>query len=405
MAIQQVSFQDNLIVKQNQQHNVAVSPVVTSSTGDTVEISTKKKENKALKYTLIGVGVLLGIVAIVKHKSIAKLFEKAPEDKPDVKRAQKETPKITGTTSSHSTSDYSNSPCQNTSNIQAFSSKPKQKVKMTPTVAETIEIRAFKGIDNPLQYILNANNEELLQEFKDVFPKLKELEGKDFIEKAYDLIAKKLGYEGCAPKLKIEPFDQEGYYFDGIDGVIAVNEKNISTKTNAENLHGLLHEFMHFIQASDIIRTEGLGSEIYIKSKPTSFLRQARYDKQLCIASFGKENLSVEEEQSYVQKEINEYKKAFNNSLYDKVVKMKGIIKSNNDLAKQSKNYLYDFNDVMYPYTREQLKEMGYNMNKYSVGLHHDIYNRYQNNLVELHANTVGQKIEDSYNAFLKGNS
>lgn len=54
MPILQVSFQNTSTTKQNQQQNVAVSPIVKSSTRDTVEISTKKKDNQALKYALIG---------------------------------------------------------------------------------------------------------------------------------------------------------------------------------------------------------------------------------------------------------------------------------------------------------------------------------------------------------------
>lgn len=76
MPIQQVSSQNTSIKKQKKQCNAVVSPVSTNSTGDIIEISGKKKENKALKYTLIGVGALLGIVAIAKRKSILKLFRK-----------------------------------------------------------------------------------------------------------------------------------------------------------------------------------------------------------------------------------------------------------------------------------------------------------------------------------------
>lgn len=122
MQLKQVSFRNNSIAKQNQQYNVMVSPVATGPTGDTVEISSKKKENKVLKYTLIGVGALLGIVAIVKHKNIAKIFEKAPEIKPDLKPPPKETSKPIGTASHHSV--YNNSShSQSSSSIQPSSKK------------------------------------------------------------------------------------------------------------------------------------------------------------------------------------------------------------------------------------------------------------------------------------------
>lgn len=93
MSVQKVSFQNTLIKKQNQQSNVSVTPVATSFTADTVQISTKKKEHKGLKYTLIGLGALLAAAGIIKRKNIAELFKKPPEIKPEIKPTPKETPK------------------------------------------------------------------------------------------------------------------------------------------------------------------------------------------------------------------------------------------------------------------------------------------------------------------------
>lgn len=155
MPIQKISFQNNSITKQTQQQqNVSASPVATNSTGDTVEISTKKKENKVLKYTLIGVGALLGIVAIVKHKSIAKIFEKAPEVKPDVKPAPKETPKPTGTTSHYSTSSGGSSYTQVPSAKAEPTSVPSTHKNKTETSAPTMEAKnkvdIVQNIPSPL---------------------------------------------------------------------------------------------------------------------------------------------------------------------------------------------------------------------------------------------------------------
>lgn len=109
MPIQQVSFQNTPIAKQNQQSNVAFTSVATNSKNDTVEISSKKKENKVLKYSLIGVGGLAGIIAIVKHKDIAKIFNKASDVGSEIKPPLKETQKPTGTISSHSSSSSGSS--------------------------------------------------------------------------------------------------------------------------------------------------------------------------------------------------------------------------------------------------------------------------------------------------------
>lgn len=84
MSVQKVSFQNTQITKQNQQNNVGTNPVATNFTGDSVETSNKKKEHKGLKYTLIGIGAILGAIAIIKRKNIAEVFKKAPEIKSDI---------------------------------------------------------------------------------------------------------------------------------------------------------------------------------------------------------------------------------------------------------------------------------------------------------------------------------
>lgn len=93
MPIQQVSFQNTPIAKQNLQQNIAVSPITTNSVGDTVEISAKKKENKTLKYALIGVGALATVILVVNHKKIRGIFDKninIPINKPEKTISYKE---------------------------------------------------------------------------------------------------------------------------------------------------------------------------------------------------------------------------------------------------------------------------------------------------------------------------
>lgn len=121
MPIQKVYLKNNLTVKQNQQSNVAITSVAPNSTGDTVEISNKKKENKALKYVLIGAGTLAGIIAFIKHKSITKIFKKASEVVPNIKPTMKEAPKSTEPASNFPVSKNINS--QSRPNIQTPSAK------------------------------------------------------------------------------------------------------------------------------------------------------------------------------------------------------------------------------------------------------------------------------------------
>lgn len=83
MAVQPISLKNTPLAKQTQNYTFGATSVSQNSAGDSVEFSNKKKENKTLKYSLGGIGALLGIIAIIKHKSISKLFKKASEIKPD----------------------------------------------------------------------------------------------------------------------------------------------------------------------------------------------------------------------------------------------------------------------------------------------------------------------------------
>lgn len=169
MPIQQVSFQNTSIAKQNQPNSVGSHPIATSSVGDTVEISTKKKtkENKALKYTLIGVGALLGIIAIIKHKSIVKIFEKASDVEPDIKPPSQEIPKSTSMTSHHSASSSSGSYTEVPStkiDTTSVPSAPKNKTEAsTPIVEAKNKVDIVQNIPStlvPLKDVLKASGIE-----------------------------------------------------------------------------------------------------------------------------------------------------------------------------------------------------------------------------------------------------
>lgn len=154
MAINQISFQNKPVLKQNQQSRVDSYPVLTSFKGDTVEISTKKKENKLLEYTLIGVGALLGIIAIAKHKSIAKIFRKASDVEPDVKTPSKGTTKSIGTTSYHSKSNggslYNGVPNAKTEPSSVLSNSSPKPEAPKPTVEVKNKVDIIQNSPSPL---------------------------------------------------------------------------------------------------------------------------------------------------------------------------------------------------------------------------------------------------------------
>lgn len=135
MPIQQVSFKNNVITQYNLQ-KVGSNQVVQSFEG-TPQEPQKNKDDKTLKYILIGAGALAAIIAAINHKKIGELFKGKTEIKPDVKPTPKETSKGTSTTSQTSTStnsNHSNTTSQATSSkSEAKIEKPQPQVDSTPT--------------------------------------------------------------------------------------------------------------------------------------------------------------------------------------------------------------------------------------------------------------------------------
>lgn len=84
MQVQQVSFKSNLATQNNQQ-KIGLSQVASHAVVSSTQEPHKTNENKVLKYSLIGAGALVAIVAMINHKKIGTLFNIS-----EVKNAPKE---------------------------------------------------------------------------------------------------------------------------------------------------------------------------------------------------------------------------------------------------------------------------------------------------------------------------
>lgn len=84
---------------------------------------------------------------------------------------------------------------------------------------------------------------------------------KQLEKKSYEYIAKKLDIpsEILPPLVQVEPDKYADYSYAFLDNVIQAGIKLRTPKT--EILSAIRHEFQHFLQICNMLRTEGLGSE------------------------------------------------------------------------------------------------------------------------------------------------
>lgn len=111
------------------------------------------------------------------------------------------------------------------------------------------------------------------------FESLKNLKGKDFVDKAYSEMVDYMGLKGIAPEKIIK---------DGTDGIMSVQggysmlDNTISytpgffDKLNkAKQLNLLSHELTHCKQYTNILRTEGITVEKYVESIVDSMIKNS----------------------------------------------------------------------------------------------------------------------------------
>ena len=114
------------------------------------------------------------------------------------------------------------------------------------------------------------------------FSAIKDLKGKEFVDRAYSELVEYMGLKGVAPKeVAIKNTDgllcvTGGYNF--IDNTIEFSE-GFLTKLNKEGQLGMMaHELRHCKQFTDMLRTEGITVEKYVESVVKSMMEEAKND-------------------------------------------------------------------------------------------------------------------------------
>ena len=114
--------------------------------------------------------------------------------------------------------------------------------------------------------ILNSIPDDL----KAVFGKIKDKNGDDFINETYSQMVKHMGLEGIAPS-KIGKIGSDGLMsitggFNPIQNTIGYSEGFYTKVDKIKQLNMISHELKHCQQATDFLRTEGIGVEEYAKA-------------------------------------------------------------------------------------------------------------------------------------------
>lgn len=240
--------------------------------------------------------------------------------------------------------------------------------------------------DDPVRYLLAQKGLNLLPEFHNMFEQVKGLNAEEFIRKSYDLMVKHLGYEDCAPVIKMVEEDSRNFaVFNSVKGVIELNRKNLNSESASHSIGTIWHEFMHFIQTSDIIRTESLGHKAFLRANAKSVLVSAMEDSKLSNTLFGKdyERLTEDDRLRFINSYVERKSLDINIALYADVISKKGLIKPCDPKSRHSEQYL----NAISEYPSETVKEK-------------DI-EKYRANLIETEADIVGRKVASMYQEFL----
>lgn len=293
-------------------------------------------------------------------------------------------------------------PIESTTEKGLFSSLTRlAKIGLNLINGKTLKETNPEFLANPIKYIMETPEEALLPELQEMFSKLRGLEGKNFTKKAYKLMTEFLGYGQCAPKLNIKKIEPAAY-FDEIEGNIVVNETEILPKQESETLDSLWHEFTHFIQTSDMIRTYGKGEFLKAKAKALVFHLDA--DKSWTQILFEKPifRISKEEKLKYAEEHRKSWEQRLNMHLYDKVGQEKGGIEPNSNLGQQAHTYLDAASKYMSTMSRQEAIDLMKTTNYIISPWDFDKLDKlYRDNLLEQQAFYIGNKLKRIYEAFI----
>lgn len=249
-----------------------------------------------------------------------------------------------------------------------------------------------------LQELVNAG--KLDEKYLEIFKNTEHLSGDKFIKEVYNNISKMMGYENCAPKLRIIHRYSSS---SSSSGVISVSTKAFDTK--AKQFSTIRHELEHFRQHEMIYRA--FGKDAYIEAKAAPSIERLRLNDDYCKSKFGKTFKELSEQ------ELTAYKKELTKEIEDKsetlenILKNKGKINQGTPEYAEAQIYLEATKNYKTPAmvlgkyaTPEYVNELK-NTNPEKFKLAQQLLREYDNNILEKTAYTQGTIIKDMYELFL----
>ena len=176
---------------------------------------------------------------------------------------------------------------------------------------------------------------KLDKNYVEIFRKLEGCEGNDFIMKAYNLIAKSMGFD-VYPELIINK-DKKGSYANSDRKIIISLTDN---KTKEEQLGVIRHELEHYRQALMIYKA--FGREEYTNSLVQNYITKLKYCDGYCRQYFNKiyPQLSQEEIQEFAERVKREVYPSNSFEKLEYMSKRMQVIQPNTKEYEEAEKYL-----------------------------------------------------------------
>ena len=179
------------------------------------------------------------------------------------------------------------------------------------------------------------NEGKLDKNYAEIFKKLEGYEGIEFITKAYNLMAKSMGFE-VYPELIINS-DKKGSYSDTDRKIIISMMKH---KTKEEQLGVIRHELEHYRQNTMMYRA--FGREGYINALVQNYISKLKYCDEYCIKHFNKtySELSENDIKNFMERVKREVYPPNSFERHEYTLKKMGQIKPDTEEYKEAEKYI-----------------------------------------------------------------
>ncbi|MBR1460103.1 hypothetical protein IJ596_00510 [bacterium] len=229
------------------------------------------------------------------------------------------------------------------------------------------------------------------QDLKEIFGRLKDKKGKEFIDSACQEMTEYMGLKGIAPKeIKMEGHD--GLYcvtggYSPIEHTISYSPGFLNIE-QAEQLGLVAHELTHCRQFTNILRTEGIGVEEYAKAEAECAVKNAiRKDSvwDFMFRSSYKKAVEQGKGEEFLQEAIKRQTEKYISEIEKNFAQVLKLPKIKADSPEGIKAF----------------KDLEAQRNYKGLGFLGSSSDEYKNSPIELEAYTFGNKIAKMFKTFM----